>query len=255
MAPIADGLEHHAENDDVEQYPEQVDTDPEHGDRLEAELPFAGGDVAQAEAAQPGRQVSGAPDADYGLIFRHDGDNYYYFQVSESSQYAVYLYSGGRWAELIGWTKAEAIRAGRINKVAVAGEGARFTLFINGAPVGTVTDATLPTGSVGVAVQIYNAGESATFEFDNFEWRAPRSAGAARWSLPMAGSRTGSPIAKEKRCASWMWRWSFAVRCRRPRTSMPRFCRLRRENTRENSPSMTVSGLSTSAPSRRDLGR
>ncbi len=127
-------------------------------------------------ASVEARQISGTPEADYGLIFRHDGENYYYFQVSDVGWYAVYLYNAGEWTELTAWTESAAIRPGHINKVAVAGEGSLFSLFINGAAVGEVRDATLAAGSAGVAVQIYNAGESAVFEFDNFEWRAPRVA-------------------------------------------------------------------------------
>lgn len=127
-------------------------------------------------ASVDARRVSGTSEADYGLVFRHDGDNYYYFQVSDTGQYAVYLYSADEWAELVAWTETAAIRADRANKVAVAGEGERFTFFINGERVGQVIDPTLPSGAVGVGVQIYNAGESAVFEFDNFEWRAPRAA-------------------------------------------------------------------------------
>jgi len=122
------------------------------------------------------RQISGTPEADYGLIFRHDGDNYYYFQVSDVGQYAVYRYEAGGWTELITWTATDAVRAGRINNLAVAGEGARFKFFINGQRVGETTDSRLAAGTVGVAVQLYNAGESAVFEFDNFEWRAPSEA-------------------------------------------------------------------------------
>lgn len=122
------------------------------------------------------RQTGGAQEADYGLVFRHDGSNYYYFQVSDVGEYAAYLFSNDEWTELTGWTESAAIRGGRINEIAVAGEGSRFSFFINGERVGEARDATLAAGSVGVAVQIYNADESATFEFDNFEWRAPSDA-------------------------------------------------------------------------------
>lgn len=122
------------------------------------------------------RHVSGASEADCGLIFRNDGDNYYYLQVNDTGHYAAYLYHAGEWTELIALTETGAIRPGRVNKIAVVGEGKHFTFFINGKWVGEVRDATLRAGSVGVAVEIHDAGKSAVFEFDNFEWRAPREA-------------------------------------------------------------------------------
>jgi hypothetical protein len=127
-------------------------------------------------AAVAGRQVSGAQDADYALIFRHDGDNYYTFQVSDTGQYTAYEYYLEEWTALIEWTAAEAIDPDGINRLAVAAEGARFRFFINDALVAEVEDDTIESGSAGVAVQVYNPGESAVFEFDNFEWRAPKTA-------------------------------------------------------------------------------
>lgn len=136
-------------------------------------------------AAVDGRQASGTADADYGLIFRFEAGNFYYFQVSDSSgSFAVYRYLQEDWTALVDWTASAAIRAGQVNQLAVAGEGADFTLLINGQPVGAFRDDALPQGGVGVAVQIYTAGEAAVFEFDNFEWRAPRAASLTATPAP-----------------------------------------------------------------------
>ncbi|MBL8056496.1 MAG: hypothetical protein JNK29_07340 [Anaerolineales bacterium] len=127
-------------------------------------------------AAVDGRQVSGTADADYGLIFRFAAGNFYYFQISDSSaSFAVYRYQAETWTAMLEWTASPAIRPGEANQLAVAGEGPDFTLLINGEAVGAFTDDALPEGGTGVAVQIYTAGEAAVFEFDNFEWRAPRA--------------------------------------------------------------------------------
>lgn len=127
-------------------------------------------------AAVAARQVSGAPDAAYGLIFHHDGDNYYYFQISDTGQYSVYLYYLEEWTALREWTENAAIEPEDVNRLAVAAEGDRFRFFINDQLGGEVEDDTIPGGNAGVAVQVYNAGEAAVFEFDNFEWRAPKTA-------------------------------------------------------------------------------
>lgn len=127
-------------------------------------------------AAVAARQVSGAQDADCGLIFRHDGDNYYYFQISDMGQYSVYLYYLEEWTALREWTENAAIEPEGVNRLAVAGEGGRFRFFINDELVAEVEADTLESGRAGVAVQVYNAGETGVFEFDNFEWRAPKTA-------------------------------------------------------------------------------
>ena len=127
-------------------------------------------------AAVTARQVSGAEDTDYALIFRHDGYNYYTFQISDTGQYTAYEYNLEEWTQLIEWTSSAVIQSGEANRIAVAAEGDRFRFFINDEMVAEIADDTLPTGGAGVAVQVYNDGESAVFEFDNFEWRAPKSA-------------------------------------------------------------------------------
>jgi len=121
------------------------------------------------------RRLSGPADSDYGLVFRHTGFSYYYFQVSDSGQYALYRYDDG-WTLLVDWTASAAIRPDEVNQLAVLAEGPRFTLFVNDQMLTEVEDDRLPSGSVGVAIQIYDGDENAVFEFDNFEWRAPAAA-------------------------------------------------------------------------------
>ena len=127
-------------------------------------------------AAVDARQVSGTATADYGLIFHYAAGNYYYFAVSDTGQFAVSLYYREAWETLVDWTASAALLPGEVNTLAVAAEGDHYQVFINRAWAGEFTDQRLPQGEAGVAVEIYNAGDSAVFEFDNFEWRAPRAA-------------------------------------------------------------------------------
>ncbi len=127
-------------------------------------------------AAVDARQVSGTATADYGLIFHYAAGNYYYFAVSDTGQFAVSLYYREEWETLVDWTASAALLPGEVNTLAVAAEGDHYQVFINRAWAGEFTDQRLPQGEAGVAVEIYNAGDSAVFEFDNFEWRAPRAA-------------------------------------------------------------------------------
>lgn len=128
------------------------------------------------------RQITGTTRSDYGLVFRLTGPNYYYYQISpDAQQFAFNLQYDGQWIPLIDWQAAPApIEVDRLNRLAVAAEGTRFTLYLNGEVAGSVTDDHLAEGSAGVGVQVYfddpNGDNSGAYEFDNFEWRAPDGA-------------------------------------------------------------------------------
>jgi hypothetical protein len=129
------------------------------------EMDFISDFYASVEA----RQVSGVEGGEYGIVFRHDGTNYYLFIVSELQEYAFFLRNNGEWTTLIDWTDTNAVQPGQPNHIAVRAEGASFSLYINGQPVGSATDSALSSGEVGMAAQLYDAGDTAQFEFDNFQ--------------------------------------------------------------------------------------
>ena len=130
-------------------------------------------------AAVEARQITGTLRSDFGLVFRLTGEDYYYYQISPDAQkFALNLYYGGQWIPLIDWTESPTpIETETLNRMAIAAEGSRFTLYLNGEVAGTVTDEHLPEGGVGVGVQVYfddpSGDNDGTYEFDNFEWRAP----------------------------------------------------------------------------------
>jgi len=127
-------------------------------------------------AALDAQQIMGPASADYGIVFRWGRGNYYYFQINASGQFALSLYYFEKWETLVGWTPAAAIRPGEVNRLAVGAEGSHFALYVNGESVGEADDARLPSGTVGVAIELNQAGDKAVFQFDNFEWRAPSEA-------------------------------------------------------------------------------
>jgi hypothetical protein len=135
--------------------------------------------IADVYVAVEARQITGTTRSDYGLVFRWSNEDYYYYQISPAAQQvALNLYSGGQWLPLMNWTDAPApIETDSLNRLAVAAEGSRFTLYLNGQVAGSVTDDHLPEGSAGVGVQIYfddpGGDDTGAYEFDNFEWRAP----------------------------------------------------------------------------------
>ena len=120
------------------------------------------------------QRTSGFGDAQYGVIFRNSDEltTYYYLEVSERQEFAVYLYEDG-WATLFPATFSSAILPGQVNHLEVVGQGSQFLFFINGEYVGEVHDTNLSSGEVGLAVGLANGGDEATFVFDNFVVRAP----------------------------------------------------------------------------------
>jgi len=112
------------------------------------------------------QEVSGPPTDCYGLNFRDDGNqNYYVFEVC-GNQYHVNSHSTD-WKTLLGPKVANVITPGQINKLAIAGRGNHFELYINNQLVDTFDDNQYVSGYIGVAIEA-NVGDTPTFEFNNF---------------------------------------------------------------------------------------
>ncbi len=120
-----------------------------------------------------GQRTGGVGVAGYGVIFRNDGVNYYLFDIRDDQIFTLIKSYRLEGTALIGWTRTSTIHPGEANRLTVKAEGSHFTLFINDQQVGEADDDQLTTGSVGLAIEIFNAGDTAVYEFDNFELRAP----------------------------------------------------------------------------------
>ena len=119
------------------------------------------------------QQVEGPDTADYGIIFREDDNtNFYYFGISDSGYYALYLFYE-EWFTLVDWTETDLILQGDANRVTVIGEGSHFTFFINDQYAMEIEDDTLSEGTTALAVELSDPDDHAIFEFDNFELREP----------------------------------------------------------------------------------
>jgi len=120
------------------------------------------------------RRISGVEDAQYGVIFRRaDSNNYGLFKIEDSQYFKFSLRHEGEWTHVIDWTEAAAIRPGGTNRLTVLAEGSHFTFYINEQYVGEADDDRLSRGQLGLAIELADAGDTAVFEFDNFEMRAP----------------------------------------------------------------------------------
>jgi hypothetical protein len=118
--------------------------------------------------------VSGAENASYGLIFRVvDDKNMYYFCISDVGDYYAGLLNNGEWTTLIDWTETTDINVNSPNTLKVVGHGSKFTFYINGIEVDNIQDNTHSSGTAGLAIELYDAGDTSTFEFDNFTIESP----------------------------------------------------------------------------------
>ena len=119
------------------------------------------------------RQINGPANSYVGLVLRVDENgNYYLFSLRNTGEYSFDEYYNGEWLSLIRWTTSPAIRVDNTNHVEVTADGRRFSFFVNGQWVVDFEDQAIPSGYCGVAGGMDEVGESATWEFDNFEVRA-----------------------------------------------------------------------------------
>lgn len=123
------------------------------------------------------RQLSGPADAYIGLVMRLDENgDYYLFSLDNAGNYSFDVYNNSQWISLIAWTPSPAIRAERTNHVEALAEGGRFSLFVNGEWVVDYEDQTLASGYSGLLAGMSETGETAAWEFDNFELRGLQQA-------------------------------------------------------------------------------
>ncbi|MBN2548147.1 MAG: protein kinase [Anaerolineales bacterium] len=117
-------------------------------------------------------QLSGPSNAVSGLIFRSDKEsNYYIVRFSTSGQYRLDVNSG--WDELWDWTKSDNWVTGETNRVELVAMGSRFVFFLNGQYLNEIVNSRLTSGAVGLVIGLYDAGDVASWVFDNFTVRTP----------------------------------------------------------------------------------
>jgi serine/threonine protein kinase len=131
-------------------------------------------DVEEGYVAVSAKRLSGAENVDYGLVFQRGDDGYYYFGIADVGQYTLLRYDG-EWTTLIDWTDTNTIQSGEVNRLSIRRVGDTLVMHINGEWVNTYedTDSPVSAGVGGVGFQLYDPGETARFEFDDFEVRAP----------------------------------------------------------------------------------
>ncbi|MBE2235920.1 MAG: hypothetical protein IAE85_20685 [Anaerolinea sp.] len=116
------------------------------------------------------QQVS---EAEYGLLFRYqDDDNFYWFTISDG-WYTVYKQVEDEWTLLLDWTESGAIapEENDRNRLGALVNDNSAILLINDQMVAQVGDSSLSTGAAGVAAGAFGEG-GLQVAFDDFIiWR------------------------------------------------------------------------------------
>jgi len=125
-------------------------------------------DLADLVMVVEAHRAAGPLDNQYGVIVRYqDRANFYLFSVSSDGQYAVQMLREDHWQDLVQWTPSPAIRQDDgTNLLRVEARGPEMRFLVNGELLCVVQDATIGSGSIGLAASSFTEPE-VEVRFDN----------------------------------------------------------------------------------------
>ena len=157
--------------------------------------PSALGSVSDFAASVDAQAISAPANFSYGVAFRIDGMNHYYFGVYHSQYVAFSVAQNGQWTALLGLTPCPSLRAGGPNRITVIAQGSHFAFLINDTLVAQVDDTRLSKGGFALAAELFQPGDKAILEFDNLQLRTPTGTVLARATATGVSGATSTPIA------------------------------------------------------------
>ncbi len=136
--------------------------------------------VADAVVSATFRKLAGPAGGGYGVIVRDQGPgprdgaaqegNFYVAEAGDRGEFGIWRRELDRWIDIVPWTRTDAVhQSGTANTLTVRAIGNQLTFLINGTEVASRTDATLPSGGVGVFV----GGDGNVVALDRFTVQAP----------------------------------------------------------------------------------
>lgn len=115
------------------------------------------------------RKISSGIGEDAGIIFRSQGENLYYFSISDSGTYYVAKWINNIESFIRDSTLSNYIKTGAAtNRIGITFQGTKIDLYVNGNKIDTIYDSSLTRGDAELAV---GSGQSANahYHFDNFD--------------------------------------------------------------------------------------
>jgi hypothetical protein len=120
------------------------------------------------------RKVDGPMDVEYGLTFRKNGNQMLFFTIQDSGIIKVHVRdTEENWLPLLFKGYSENINVGENNELVVLGQGNHYIFCVNQYVVGETDSFDYKYGNSGIGVELENANDEATFEFDDFIIYAP----------------------------------------------------------------------------------
>ncbi|MEI7771940.1 MAG: family 16 glycoside hydrolase [Chloroflexales bacterium] len=117
----------------------------------------------------------GGTDGSCGLVFDQKKDvGYYKFEVFDNYYRLFVTHPQGKPTTLAEGDPTGIVKPGDVNSLRVIRQGEQIRIFLNGAPLATVSDSTYSKGKVGVSTDSYNKDGGVEVWFDNFTiWEIP----------------------------------------------------------------------------------
>ena len=121
-------------------------------------------------------QIEGPTGGLYGIMFRlnYDGDRYF-FGIRDTQRFTLRQNFKDEWSTLIPATYSSAIRPGEPNQLTVLAQDSHFSFCINQLLVDEIDNGDIEFGIAGFSYTLFNEGDKAKFEFDNFRLYVPPS--------------------------------------------------------------------------------
>lgn len=116
--------------------------------------------------------ASGTSDSEAGLIFHVNERDYWCYLISGEGDLFIGLRINGEWQ--LSWPMGSShIYSGKPNQLAVVSQNNYYLFLINGYSFMSIGEDALPAGPAGLMINLWNAGDQAAWDFDNFELRTP----------------------------------------------------------------------------------
>jgi hypothetical protein len=118
------------------------------------------------------KQTSGAPDSEAGLVFHASDQEFWCYLISGAGDLFIGLRVNNEWQLSIPFGSST-VNSNGPNHLAIIDQDSKYIFLINGYSFISLGEDTLPTGPAGLMITMWNAGDQASWEFDNYELRVP----------------------------------------------------------------------------------